>query len=30
MWVDKMKPVWKKFEAQIGKEYIDAAIAANK
>ncbi|MEA1921598.1 MAG: TRAP transporter substrate-binding protein [Pseudomonadota bacterium] len=29
-WVDKMKPVWKKFEGQIGKEYIDAAIAANK
>ncbi len=29
-WVDKMKPVWKKFEGQIGKDYIDAAIAANK
>ncbi len=29
-WVEKMKPVWKKFEGQIGKEYIDAAIAANK
>ncbi len=30
MWVEKMKPVWKKFEGQIGKDYIDAAIAANK
>ncbi len=29
-WVDAMKPVWKKFEDQIGKEYIDAAVAANK
>ena len=29
-WVDKMKPVWKQFEGQIGKDYIDAAIAANK
>jgi len=29
-WVKAMKPVWKKFESQIGKEYIDAAIAANK
>ncbi len=29
-WVDKMKPVWKKFEDQIGKDYIAAAIAANK
>jgi C4-dicarboxylate-binding protein DctP len=29
-WVKAMKPVWKKFEDQIGKEYIDAAIAANK
>jgi hypothetical protein len=25
-----MKPVWKKFEPQIGKEYIDAARAANQ
>lgn len=29
-WIEKMKPVWKKFEGQIGKDYIDAAIAANK
>jgi C4-dicarboxylate-binding protein DctP len=29
-WVDAMKPVWKKFEEQIGKEYIDAAIEANR
>lgn len=29
-WVDAMKPVWKQFEGQIGKEYIDAAVAANK
>lgn len=29
-WVDAMKPVWKQFEDQIGKEYIEAAVAANK
>ncbi len=29
-WVEKMKPVWKKFEKQVGKEYIEAAVAANK
>lgn len=29
-WVDAMKPVWKKFEKEIGKEFVDAAIAANK
>jgi C4-dicarboxylate-binding protein DctP len=29
-WVEAMKPVWKKFEPQIGKEYIDAAQAANQ
>lgn len=29
-WVDAMKPVWKQFEDQIGKEYIDAAVASNK
>jgi C4-dicarboxylate-binding protein DctP len=29
-WVEAMKPVWKKFEKEIGKEYIDAAVAANK
>ncbi|WP_369682020.1 TRAP transporter substrate-binding protein [Malonomonas rubra] len=28
-WVDAMKPVWKKFEDKIGKEYIDAAVASN-
>jgi C4-dicarboxylate-binding protein DctP len=28
-WVAAMKPVWKKFEGQIGKENIDAAVAAN-
>jgi C4-dicarboxylate-binding protein DctP len=28
-WVDAMKPVWKKFEDQIGKKYIDAAVASN-
>jgi C4-dicarboxylate-binding protein DctP len=28
-WVKAMAPVWKKFEAQIGKDIIDAAVAAN-
>jgi C4-dicarboxylate-binding protein DctP len=28
-WVDAMKPVWKQFEDQIGKDYIEAAIQAN-
>ena len=28
-WVDAMHPVWKKFEKQIGKDIIDAAVAAN-
>ncbi len=28
-WVDAMKPVWKKFEGEIGKEYIDAAVSSN-
>jgi len=28
-WVNAMKPVWKQFEDQIGKEYIDAAVQAN-
>ncbi|MBK8908834.1 MAG: TRAP transporter substrate-binding protein [Rhodospirillales bacterium] len=27
-WVDAMKPVWKKFEKDIGKDLIDAAAAA--
>ena len=29
-WVAVMKPVWKQFEGQIGKDLIDAAWAANK
>jgi C4-dicarboxylate-binding protein DctP len=28
-WVDAMKPVWKKFESDIGKDLIDAASASN-
>ncbi len=28
-WVDAMKPVWKQFEGQIGKEYIEAAVQSN-
>ncbi|MBU2581814.1 MAG: DctP family TRAP transporter solute-binding subunit [Alphaproteobacteria bacterium] len=28
-WVDTMKPVWSKFEGDIGKDNIDAAVAAN-
>lgn len=28
-WVDAMKPVWKKFEDAIGKEYIEAAVNSN-
>lgn len=28
-WVEAMKPVWKKFEPEIGKNFIDAAIASN-
>jgi C4-dicarboxylate-binding protein DctP len=28
-WVDAMHPVWQKFEAQIGKDIVDAAVAAN-
>ncbi len=28
-WVDAMKPVWKQFEDQIGKEYVQAAIESN-
>jgi C4-dicarboxylate-binding protein DctP len=28
-WVDTMKPVWAKFEGDIGKELIDAAVASN-
>ncbi len=29
-WIDAMKPVWKKFEDVVGKDMLDAAIAANK
>lgn len=29
-WVDAMKPVWKKFEADIGADLIEAAQASNK
>jgi C4-dicarboxylate-binding protein DctP len=29
-WRTAMKPVWKKFEAEIGKDLIDAALKANK
>ena len=28
-WVEVMKPVWKQFEGQIGKDLIDAAYSAN-
>ena len=28
-WVEAMRPVWKKFESQIGKELIDAAYSTN-
>lgn len=28
-WVDVMKPVWSKFEADIGTDLIDAAVASN-
>lgn len=29
VWVDAMKPVWKKFEKDIGKELMSAALKAN-
>ena len=29
-WVEAMKPVWKKFEKEIGKDVIDAAYASNQ
>lgn len=29
-WVQAMKPVWKKFERQIGKDVINAAVEANE
>ncbi|GAB4181426.1 MAG: TRAP transporter substrate-binding protein [Geothermobacteraceae bacterium] len=28
-WVEAMKPVWKKFEGEIGKDFIDAAVSCN-
>ncbi|WP_321501377.1 DctP family TRAP transporter solute-binding subunit [Breoghania sp.] len=28
-WVNTMKPVWEKFEGDIGKDVIDAALASN-
>jgi len=30
LWVDAMKPVWKKFEKEIGKDLIQAAEAASR
>jgi C4-dicarboxylate-binding protein DctP len=29
-WADAMKPVWEQFADQIGREFVDAAIASNK
>ncbi len=29
-WVDAMEPVWKKFEKNIGKDLMDAALKANQ
>lgn len=29
-WVEAMKPVWKKFEDEIGKDFVEAAVASNK
>ena len=29
-WVDAMKPVWKKFETDIGQDLMDAALKSNK
>jgi C4-dicarboxylate-binding protein DctP len=29
-WVEAMKPVWKQFEGEIGKQLIEAALAANQ
>ncbi|MDX2370904.1 MAG: TRAP transporter substrate-binding protein [Colwellia sp.] len=29
LWINAMQPVWKKFEKQIGKDLIDAAVASN-
>jgi C4-dicarboxylate-binding protein DctP len=30
LWVEAMKPVWQKFEEEIGKDLIDAAYASNE
>ncbi len=30
LWVEAMKPVWKQFEAKIGADLIEAAVAANQ
>ncbi|MEJ2529333.1 MAG: TRAP transporter substrate-binding protein [Gammaproteobacteria bacterium] len=30
LWVEAMKPVWKQFEGEIGKDMIDAAYATNQ
>jgi C4-dicarboxylate-binding protein DctP len=30
MWVDALKPVWKKFEKNVGQDMIDAALASNQ
>ncbi len=29
-WIDAMQPVWEKFEKEIGKEYLDAAVQTNR
>ena len=29
LWVEAMKPVWKQFEDEIGKDYIEAAVQSN-
>ncbi len=29
-WVDALKPVWKKFEDNIGTDMLDAALKSNK
>ncbi|MGY0216652.1 TRAP transporter substrate-binding protein [Endozoicomonadaceae bacterium StTr2] len=29
-WVEAMKPVWKQFEHEVGKDVIDAALASNQ
>ncbi len=29
-WVDALKPVWQKFEKDIGTDLIEAALAANQ